>query len=111
MMPPTSEPTLITRTDALTIWAAARERAADELALKADRMTREAHWDAAAGLRTAARLLRQRAVQERAQAAACRADKTDGPRVTGGCGQSAWSSDQRAEHACDCRHLGGRGRL
>src|SRR4051794_37524019 len=82
MMPLTSGPTRISRKDALTIWAAARERAADELTLKADRMTREAHGDAARW-RTAARLLRQRAVKERAQAAACRADKTDGPRVTG----------------------------
>ena len=110
MMPLTSGPTRISRKDALTIWAAARERAADELTLKADRMTREAHGDAARW-RTAARLLRQRAVKERAQAAACRADKTDGPRVTGGCGQTAWSNDQRAESACERRHLGGRGRL
>jgi len=105
----TIEPIRVTRGDALTIWAAARERAADDLAFRAAQLTGAAHWDAAAGLRAAARLLRQRAVQERAQAAACRTEKADGPRMTGGCRQAVWASDRDADHASDRRQVGGRG--
>ena len=65
------EPGAITHADALTIWAAARERAVDELASRAARLSGEGRADEAAGIRAAARLLRVQAIQERAQAAAC----------------------------------------
>jgi hypothetical protein len=111
MVQRTIEPIRVTRGDALTIWAAARERAADDLAFRAAQLTGAAHWDAAAGLRAAARLLRQRAVQERAQAAACRTEKVDGPFATGACPQAAWSGNRDADHGSDRRQVGGRGRL
>ena len=104
----TIEPIRVTRGDALTIWAAARERAADDLALRAAQLG-AAQWDAAAGLRAAARILRQRAVQERAQAAACRTEKADGPRIMGRCRQAAWSGSRDADHVSDRRQVGGRG--
>ena len=62
------------RAHALTIWAAARERAVDELSSRAARLAGEGQKDEAAGIRAAARLLRVRAIQERAEAAACWAD-------------------------------------
>ena len=57
------------RAHALTIWAAARERAVDELSSRAARLAGEGQKDEAAGLRAAARLLRVQAIQERAEAA------------------------------------------
>jgi hypothetical protein len=74
MMLMASEPGVMMRSHALALWAAARERAVDELASRAARLSREGQKDEAAGLRAAARLLRRRAIQERAQAAACWAD-------------------------------------
>jgi hypothetical protein len=70
-----SEPEGMTREEALTLWAGARERAVDELAIKAARLSRQGYPDKAAGFRAAARLLRLRALHERAQAAACWADE------------------------------------
>jgi hypothetical protein len=70
-----SKPEAMTRRHALALWAAARERAVDELAIKAARLSREGQKDQAAGLRAAARVLRFRAIQERAQAAASWADE------------------------------------
>src|SRR3954469_15786020 len=58
--------------EALTLWAAARERAVDELASKAARLSGEGQKGEAAGIRAAARLLRVQALRERAQAAAVR---------------------------------------
>src|SRR3954470_18333817 len=63
------------RAHALTIWAAARERAVDELSSRAARLAGEGQKDEAAGIRAAARLLRVQAIQERAQAAACWANE------------------------------------
>jgi hypothetical protein len=64
----------MTRADALTIWAAARERAVDELSSRAAQLSWGGQESEAARLRVAARLLRLRAIQERAHAAAYRAD-------------------------------------
>jgi hypothetical protein len=69
-----SGPGAMTRSHALALWAGARERAVDELASRAARLSREGRTDEAASVRAAARLLRVQAVQERAQAAACWAD-------------------------------------
>src|SRR5215203_6094960 len=74
----------MTRADALTILAAARERAVDELSSRAAEMSWGGQENEAAGLRAAARALRQRAIQERAQAAACRADVINDARQTHG---------------------------
>jgi len=74
----------MTRADALTIWAAARERAVDELSSRAAQLSWDGQEREAARLRVAARLLRLRAVQERAQAAACGADFTINARETQG---------------------------
>src|SRR5690242_8003683 len=54
------------RAHALTIWAAARERAIDELARRAAQSSSEGEKNEAVRLREAARLLRLRAIQERA---------------------------------------------
>jgi hypothetical protein len=70
-----SELGAMTRSHALALWAAARDRAVDELAIKAARLSGEGRTDEAAGVRAAARLLRLRAIQERAQATACWADE------------------------------------
>ncbi len=64
----------ITRADALTISAAARERAVDELPSRAAQLSWDGQESEAARLRVAARILRLRALQERTQAAACWAD-------------------------------------
>ena len=76
----------ITRADALTIWAAARERAVDELSSRAAQLSWDGQESETAGLRAAARILRLRALQERTQAAACRADLTINARETRGRG-------------------------
>ena len=73
----------MTYADALTIWAAARERAVDELSSRAAQVSREGQETEAARLRVAARILRRRAIQERAQAA-CRAHLTSRDRETHG---------------------------
>ena len=65
------EPGAMTRSHALTLWAATRERAVDELSSRAARLSREGRADEAAGVRAAARLLRVQAIQERVQATAC----------------------------------------
>src|SRR5215207_6267995 len=69
-----SGPEAMTHADALTIWAAARERAVDELSSRAAEMSREGREHEAVRLRVAARLLRLHALRERAQAAPCGAD-------------------------------------
>ena len=94
----------LTRADALTIWAAARERAVDELTSRAAQFTREGREDEAAGLRAAARMLRLRAVHERAQAAAYGADLTIRHSGLGGRG---WAGSPRERS----RALSVRGRL
>src|SRR5688500_11864663 len=76
----------MTRADALIIWAAARERAVDELSSRAAQLSWGGQESEAARLRVAARLLRLWAVQERAQAAACGADFTINAREAGGRG-------------------------
>ena len=76
----------MTYADALTIWAAARERAVDELSSRAAQVSREGQETEATRLRVAARLLGLRALQERTQAAACRADLTINARETHGRG-------------------------
>ena len=63
------------RAQALTLWAAARDRAVDELSGKALRLSRHGHPSEATRLRAAAHVLRVRALQERAQAAGCWADE------------------------------------
>jgi len=68
-----------TRAHALATWAAARDRAVDELASKAARLSGQGHVDTAEGLRAAARVLQLRAIQERAQAAACSFNVSVGP--------------------------------
>jgi hypothetical protein len=74
----------MTYADALTIWVAARERAVDELSSRAAQLSRVGRENEAAGLRAAGRILRSRALQERTQAAACRADFTINAREAGG---------------------------
>ena len=71
----TSEPEATMRGHALALWAAVRERAVDELAIRAARLSGEGRKDEAAGVRAAARVLRLRALHERAQAAACWAEE------------------------------------
>ena len=75
-----------TRSEALILWAAARERAGDELLSRAAQLWREGLEDEAARLRAAAHLLRQRAREERAEAVACRTDETSKARDVGGRG-------------------------
>ena len=75
-----------TRSEALILWAAAREHAGDELLSRAAQLWREGLEDEAARLRAAARLLRQRAREERAEAVACRTDETSTARDVGGRG-------------------------
>jgi hypothetical protein len=86
-----------TRSEALILWAAARERAGDELLSRAAQLWREGLEDEAARLRAAAQLLRQRAREERAQAAACRADETSKVREVGGRGHPV-ARDLKASH-------------
>src|SRR5215207_6226879 len=86
----------MTCADALTIWAAARERAVDELSSRAAQLSWGGQESEAAGLRAAARLLRLRAVQERAQAAECRADLTINAREARG-RDCAGSSRERSD--------------
>jgi hypothetical protein len=50
----TSEPEATMRGHALALWAAARERAVDELAIRAARLSGEGRKDEAAGVRAAA---------------------------------------------------------
>jgi hypothetical protein len=76
----------MTRADALTIWAAARERAVDELSSRAAQLSWGGQESEAARLRVAARLLRLRAIQERAQAAECGGDAINARETRGrGC--------------------------
>src|SRR5215207_6937396 len=84
----------MTRVDALTIWAAARERAVDELSSRAAEMSCVGRENEAAGLRAAARILRLRALQERTQAAACRADVINDARETRGRGYAGPSRER-----------------
>jgi|tagenome__1003787_1003787.scaffolds.fasta_scaffold16567241_2 hypothetical protein len=68
----TAQAQTITRAQALTTWAAARERAHDELVAKAVRLSGQGFAKEASRCRAAARILQVRALQERAQAAARR---------------------------------------
>jgi len=83
----------MTRADALTLWAAARERAVDELSSKAAQVSREGQESEAARLRVAARILRLRAIQERAQAAECGADVIINAREAHGQGYAGLSRE------------------
>ena len=89
----------MTRADALTIWAAARERAVDELSSRAAQLSWGGQESEAAGLRAAARALRQRAIQERTQAAACRADLTINAREAHARGCAGPSRDPSRERS------------
>ena len=84
----------MTRADALTIWAAARERAVDELSSRAAQLSWGGQESEAARLRMAARLLRLRALQERTQAAACRADVINDAREARGRGYAGPSRER-----------------
>ena len=84
----------MTCADALTIWAAARERAVDELSSRAAQLSWDGQESEAAGFRAAARILRSRALQERTQAAACRADVINDARETRGRGCAGPSRDR-----------------
>jgi len=66
----------LTQAQALTIWAAARERAREFLSAEAVRLAGQGHLEEALRHRGAACILQIRAVQERAQAAVCRAAMT-----------------------------------
>jgi hypothetical protein len=81
------------RADALTLWAAARERAVEELSSRAAQVSREGQENEAARLRVAARLLRLRAIQERDQAAECGADVIINAREAGGRGCAGLSRE------------------
>jgi hypothetical protein len=67
----------MTHAHALRLWAAARERAVDELSSSAARLSREGRENEAASLRAAARELRLRAILEQTQAAAWRVFGSD----------------------------------
>ena len=86
-----------TRSEALILWAAARERAGDDLSNRAAQLWREGLEDEAARLRAAAHLLRQRAREERAEAVACRTDETSKAREVGGRGHPV-ARDLKASH-------------
>ena len=62
----------MTQAQALTIWAAARERARDDLLAEAARLSRQGLAKEAIRRRVAAGILQVRAMQDRAQAAARR---------------------------------------
>ena len=62
----------LTQAQALTIWAAARERARDDLLAEAARLSRQGLAKEAIRRRVAAGILQVRAMQDRAQAAARR---------------------------------------
>jgi hypothetical protein len=63
------EAPMMTRAEALTIWASARERARYELLAEAARLCRQGRAEEADQFRFAACILEIRAMQERAQAA------------------------------------------
>ena len=62
----------MTQAQALTIWAAARERARDDLLAEAARLSRQGLAKEAIRRRVATGILQVRAMQDRAQAAARR---------------------------------------
>lgn len=65
-------PTPEDRAKALDLWVEARERVMDELAIDAAWLVRRGFRNEATPLWSAARILRERAIEERAQAAAHR---------------------------------------
>jgi hypothetical protein len=96
-----------TRSEALILWAAARERAGDELLSRAAQLWREGLEDEAARLRAAAQLLRQRAREERAEAVACRTDETSKAREVGGRGPAVSQGFKASNRAGGRRKVGG----
>ena len=98
-----------TRSEALILWAAARERAGDELLSRAAQLWREGLEDEAARLRAAARLLRQRAREERAEAAACSASETSRARNVGGRGHPIARDLKASSRVRSRRKVGRRG--
>jgi hypothetical protein len=107
-----SEPDATKRRDALLIWAAARERAVDELRRRAARLSREGLEDEARRLRAAAHALHVCATQERAQAAAYEPEeKTSTARELGGRGHSGWQSECSSKRRDSRRKVHGRGRV
>jgi hypothetical protein len=68
----TTQTQTMTQAQALTIWAAARERARDDLLAEAARLSRQGLAKEAIRRRVAAGILQVRAMQDRAQAAARR---------------------------------------
>jgi len=106
-----SEPDATKRRDALLIWAAARERAVDELTRRAARLSREGLEDEATRLWAAAHTLHVRATQERAQAATNRPEETSTARELGGRGRSGWQDECSSERLDSHRKVGGRVRV
>jgi len=92
-----SEPDATKRRDALLIWAAARERAVNELTRKAARLSRAGHEDEATRLRAAAHALHVRATQERAQAATNGPEEANTARELGARGRSGWRGECSSE--------------
>jgi len=101
------QPAPKSQSDALILWAAARERATDELLSRAAQLPGEGRTDEAARLRAAARLLRQRAIEERAQAAACRAEETSKAREVGGRGHPVAQDLKARNRVRSRRKVGG----
>jgi hypothetical protein len=107
-----SEPDATKRRDALLIWAAARERAVDELRRRAARLSREGLEDEARRLlRAAAHALHVRATQERAQAATNGPEEANTARELGGRGHSGWQSECSSKRRDSRRKVHGRGRV
>jgi hypothetical protein len=106
-----SEPDATKRRDALLIWAAARERAVNELTRKAARLSRAGHEDEATRLRAAAHALHVRATQERAQAAAYKSEETSTARELGGRGRSGWQGECSSKRHDSRGKVHGRGRV
>ncbi len=104
------KPASTTRHEALILWAAARERAVDELLSRAVQLSGEGRGDEAARLRAAAHLLSQRAIEERAQAASCRAEETSKAREEGCRGHSVAQDFKASNRVGSRRKVGGQGR-
>jgi hypothetical protein len=99
----------MTKAQALTMWAAARERAVDELTRRAAWLSREGHEDEAVRLRAAAHALHVRATQERAQAAVDKREEGSTAREVGGRGHSGWQGSRKRPESR--RKVHGQGRV
>ena len=101
----------MTNAQALTMWAAARERAVDELTRRAARLAREGLEDEAARLRAAADALHVRATQELAQAAAYKREEASTAREVGGRGHSGCERQGSRQRPESRRKVDGQGRV